>query len=243
MKIILASLFVLFGSCLPCAATELTGTVRSKSGKPLAETWVFSSEYGRAVTGADGRYKMDVGNLVPGDRRVLCFWNEGFRPLIKVVDRSTPETDVILEEFNGTERVIPTCGKANKSEKRLGTFLRVLVPKGAAIKKSRGFEAQDFHIFVGSGKKRLWVLGISGIHTTKGFPEDKWILTSREYTMQPWRDESGNLGVDVRGRSEDGTYWRYLGFWSEAVMYSEVTKDEAAVLDQIIDSVCFLSYP
>jgi hypothetical protein len=45
-----------------------------------------------------------------------------------------------------------------------------------------------------------------------------------------------NLLVDGRGKSKDGTYWRYRGMFGDSCSYSKVSQAAAAALDCVLDA-------
>lgn len=47
--------------------------------------------------------------------------------------------------------------------------------------------------------------------------------------------------IDARGKVHDGTYWRNIGRFGESAGYRGATRQEADILDEVIDSVCLTS--
>ena len=240
MKSFLAGFMLICGLPAICAAAELTGTVRSKSGEPLAGAVVFSRCRGAAETDAAGSFKLrtpsfnDCGNVV-------SFWAAGFLPQIKVVDEATREVHVVLEESAGQGQVIPPCSDAHAHGRRVGWTLRVSVPRGASVERSRGAHGSGYSIRVGSKKKRIELQGYGGQYA-HSYPPDEWILTAAEYTIRSWRS-GREEGVDFRGRLADGTRWRYFAVCAEEVLYRAAADEEASVLDNIIEGICFQPPP
>jgi hypothetical protein len=55
---------------------------------------------------------------------------------------------------------------------------------------------------------------------------------------------NGGWGLDSRGRTADGRYWRSAGLQGEGgAVYRDVSPVNAKVLDRVIDSMCVVPYP
>lgn len=241
----LAHLMLICGLPVLCVAAELTGTVVSKSGKPLAGVVVISrgrplGPSGSVETDQTGSFKL-LSPRNKEDGKVIFFSAPGFLPQIKIVDESTTKVHLVLEESAGHERIILSCADTPLSVKRLGFRLRAPVPRGAKVDKRRGLHGSGWEIRLGSKKKWLTLWGYFGQYA-HSYPSDHSLLTSTEYTIQAWR--SGHYeGVDFRGRSDDGTRWRYLALFGEEIQYERRTDEEATILDKIVDGVCVQPLP
>jgi hypothetical protein len=77
---------------------------------------------------------------------------------------------------------------------------------------------------VGCGRGPFWTFGI---------PEDALVWNSVEYSESMTGDRAGN--VDARGRSRDGTYWRYRGTVGESCIYSKVKQAMVADMDCVME--------
>lgn len=235
MKYFVATLMLICGLPPICAAAELTGTVRSKSGQPLSGVVVMSRCRGVAETDVAGSF-----NLRPPSSadcgKVVFFWAAGFLPQIKIVDESTKEIHAVLEESPSHGRIILACSETRTNGRRLGWLLRVPVPRGASVERSRGLHGAGWNIKVRSKKRRIKLNGYGGQYA-HSYPSDDLILTATELTIQTWRSGKEE-GVDLRGRASDGTRWRYFAVFGEEVQYSGVSDEEANMLDNIIDGAC-----
>jgi hypothetical protein len=62
-------------------------------------------------------------------------------------------------------------------------------------------------------------------------------------TMRTWFFEGRSQklgGLDMRGTSADGTFWRWMGpLRGSQIAYEGATEAVARVFDTIIDSMCF----
>jgi hypothetical protein len=106
----------------PASGAEITGTVKSKSGEPLADVMMVSRCRRPIVeTDVGGFFKLPDPSS-PDCGNVILFSLMGFRPLIKFVDATTHEVNVVLEEVAKDDREIPSC---SGSGKRIGFYLRI----------------------------------------------------------------------------------------------------------------------
>lgn len=49
-----------------------------------------------------------------------------------------------------------------------------------------------------------------------------------------------DVGVDSRGRKQDGTVWRHFAVGLEGAEYDKLSGTEAELFDQIIESACLV---
>lgn len=236
MKTFVTAVVLVCVAPLVCAAAELKGTVRSKSGEALAGVVVMSRCRGVAETDAAGSFKLREPSFADCGR-VVAFWAEGFVPQVKVVDASAESVDVILEESAARARAVVTCNDARAEGRRLGWLLRVPVASGASVKQIRGGHGSGYRIRV-RGERRKVELGGYGGQYAHGYPDDDLILNATEYTVRPWKS-GGEEGVDFSGRAADGTRWRYFAVMGEGVGYRGRSDEEARLLDLMIDGACY----
>ena len=71
---------------------------------------------------------------------------------------------------------------------------------------------------------------------TLGLPPEDWILNASEFSEQSYKNKE-NFS-DIRGKSKDGTFWRYIGRFGESIEYSGLTAQEAKYFDEIIATAC-----
>lgn len=237
MKLILAVLLLSLGGASARAA-ELTGRVTTKAGAPLAGVLVFGQCRGFAETDREGRYKLRAPSMKDcGD--LVFFTHAGHRPALMRVAPTDAELNVTLEEPPDSEWLrLRQCPGGRDSVRRVGFFLRLPVPRGAKLKEGRDIDYTFYIVRLGEKEKGVFVHGISGPQATYGFPSDRLVLDAQEYTLRPWKFGDAE-GVDVRGRAQDGTRWRYFGTYGEAVTYEGQGAEDAAALDAVIDGVCY----
>lgn len=230
--------FVILGLMLICgwsaaSAAEISGIVRSRSGKPLEGVTVLSHcRRFLAETDSNGFYKL-VGTGLPDCDNVIFFSLQGFRPLLKIVDMTTTEVNAVLDEMAKADWEIPAC---SGSGKRIGWGLYIPVPKGASLRKGRSIHGSYFEMRLLNNGKYVLLNGTGSVRA-RGFPEDRWLLETKEFTLRAWR--FGDVeGIDVRGQAKDGTFWRFFGMFANEFTYSGVAEETAKFLDTIIDGAC-----
>jgi len=234
MKIVTLTLVAILYLAVNSSAAELKGTVKSTAGKPLAEVFIYPNRSLNDIAETD-----DNGFFsLPRHSRVIFFRRAGFRPLTKIVDESTTSLDVVLEEATATEWLIPSCSSTRDSEKRVGFSLRLSTTKEGTVHEGSDIDYSYFSIGYGPKENRVWLKGIGqGSYATLGVPPEEWVLHAKEFTERSYRSGKAE-GADMRGRSVDGTYWRYIGRFGESVEYSGLTEEQAAFFDRIIDKAC-----
>jgi hypothetical protein len=233
MKIVLLPLLTLLSFSANISAQRLTGSVKSDSGRPLAEVFVFPNRSPGDIAETDERGTFSV----PRFETVIAFRRDGFRPLTKIVDSTITQLDVVLEDAAATQWLLARCA-ANDKRDRVGFTLKMRVPKEAIARKGRDADYEDLAIGYGPKSNRVWLTGITGPHSGAfGFPPYAWILNATEFSERSYK--AGHIeGADLRGRLRDGTYWRYIGRLTESIKYSGLSRQQAAFFDRIIDTAC-----
>ena len=215
------------------AAAEVSGFVRSASGRPLEGVAVSSpprlNQFSK--TPPDGSFKLTVHG------KLIFFWHPDYRPLTKIVSGSKKNLVVTLEEGAATRWEIPPC--AGDADGRKGyTSLRILPPEGAKVRGISDDVSRFFHLTYKLGKEHIQLDGVETPDATLGYPTFHRVLSSREFTERSWRSGKES-GLDARGRSRDGTYWRFVGQFGLMVSYQDVSAEGAAFLDKILSGACF----
>lgn len=131
---------------------------------------------------------------------------------------------------------VDTC---RASKNIIGGTLKVTVPDKAVARHGQDVDYQEFSVGFGSGKDRVWMHGIWGPMATSGQVPRDWIDGSESIFTRTWRSDLVQNGIDRSGKRSDGTYWRYLGSFGEAISYHGVNKKAAEYFDQILSTVCF----
>ena len=215
-----------------CAGQSgVIGTVRTKLGNPLAGVRVFCRGDGETETDNKGQFKL------VNSGKVIFLLRTDYKPVILISSQIPDQLEIVMEEAKETEWQIPLC--ASFSEKiDFGPF-RLSIPETAKPKRGGDIDYVDFSVGYGSENNRRYLEGIFGPNATSGFPFDDWIISSNEFSVRTWRNgEASWVGVDVRGRRQDGTHWRYVGSWGFSLSYRDAPREASAFFDRIIDSAC-----
>ncbi len=225
-------LIITFIANAPIWAQQLSGSVKSSSGQPLAHVYIFPDRSLVHIAETDDQGKFFVSRF----ERIIAFRHAGSRPLTKIVDPSITKLDVVLEDAAASQWSLPRCTEDDK-RKRVGFTLRLRVPKDAIARKGGDVDYESFAIGYGPKSKRVWLSGISGPYGSLGIPPYAWILNGTEFSERSYKAGAAE-GADMRGRLGDGTYWRYVGRLGESVEYDGLTQEQAASFDRIIDGAC-----
>ena len=235
---------------------KLNGAIQSLSGEPLANVVIF---YDRGMdfappiiadfslpvpsvpdiqmTKSDGSFSLSHHG------KVISFYREGYRPVIKTVDASVTTLNIVLEPAQETEWTVPPCKALTEPGKRIGLALKLQVSKGTNTSRSKGKGADYYEAFdigygteypVGTGS--VWINGIVKPNW-RGVPPDDWILGATGFTVRGFRAGDWH-GFDVRGHAVTGAYWRFLGWPGQTLRYSVPSQELAMSLDKLIDSAC-----
>ena len=227
---LLQTAVVLLCASAGCAAAEVSGFVRSVSGEPIEGVAVSSpprlNEFSR--TPPDGSFRLRVHG------KLVFFWHPGFRPLTKIVSGSKKNLVVTLEDAAATRWDIPPCADGRQGY----TSLRVLPPEGAKVRGLSDDVSRFFHLNYKVGKEWFQLDGVETPDATLGYPTYYWVLSSTELAARSWRSGKKS-GLDMRGRSRDGTYWRFVGRFGLMVSYQSASAEAAAFFDKLLSNACF----
>ncbi len=232
MKTLLLSLIVVLVLCVNGLSAGLAGTVKSQSGEPVPDVFIFYSRSIRDIVQTD----QNGAFTLPYRSRVIFFRRAGYQPLTLIVDSATDRLDVVLNQSSTTEIALPVCSTVKDKGTRIGYSLGLLVPEGSASRAGFDVDYGYFSISYGSEKERVWLEGIYGPMASPGIPPEEWILNAAEFTERSYKGKG--LLADMRGKSRDGTYWRYIGALGESIQYSGLSKEAAEYFDKIIDNAC-----
>ena len=132
---------------------------------------------------------------------------------------------------------LPACS-SSKPQSYIGDRLILTLPKKVKFKHVQ--DNHYFQYFIGFGKKkdRIWFSGIFGPFGSSGQIPKEWLSASTEVSQRIWTFQDLE-GVDVKGKLENGNYWRYFAIVGEEIKYYNVSSEAAAYFDSIIDTVCY----
>jgi hypothetical protein len=238
----LTLLTILGIAILLCAEEPVAGTVRSASGKPLADALVCATTWWCTKTDSDGRYSLDTQY----GGKVLRFSRDGYKPVLKAVGGNAPGMDVTLSESDQSAWVIPAC-RGRSIE--LGFHFNVVVPKGTKIITTSEVANSILKIRFGPDGSQEWLIIGTGPTWGGGLPAKDELnslveIVDRDLRLPSTydkRDPEGLSldGVDIRGRLKNGTNWRLTGHAFETLSYRDVSDEAARFFDAIIATLCY----
>jgi len=212
----------------------IEGHVRTVQGNPISDVRIDRL----GTSDENGHFK------IAGDflfyRKTLVFDKKGFVPQVVSVNPPPSNLEVTLEPEKDTSvSDIPACSAAKVSGSRVvGTNLRLTVPK--RLKFKTGTDVDYIYYLIGLAKngKTDWLRGGWGLYYGSVYPGGETFLGLDHYSYR-----RTSVGIDWRGVTKDGRYWRYFGAPSffDTYYYETDSKQAADIFDKILDGVCYQS--
>lgn len=235
--------FIILCCALSAHATELSGVVKSETGKPLSGVRVYSdapmsgarTEDGfktvEAITDRTGAFKL------PGHGRIVYFKRQDLRPLTKVVALSSKRLDVAMVDAASSTWKVPLCSDVSDKAQRVGFNFMVNVLDGVITKKiiHLGSEMYYWGFYVGERPEVMF----HWVDSTSDEPSDEYILNSTKFSERLWTSGK-TTGYEARGVKSNGQLWRRVSFRWGAISYQNNSAESARVFDAMIDSMCFI---
>jgi hypothetical protein len=227
--------------------TPLTGVVTNQDGQPLAGVSVSSrttccpQKVDRGETDKDGRFRLEH----PG--KILHFYKEGTELKTVVVSDAAAEVHITLEPPSDS-MIAPKCKDVPKRIRRIswgkyGAHFDVPEQKAKVL---GGKPDVDYVMYLirpvkGGGSLQFWF----GPYAMDSEPDDEQFLDSSTFTQRYVVNPKGEpVGEDNWGRSKSGGNWRRTAvFISGGATYKDANAQDAALFDQIINSVCVTPFP
>jgi hypothetical protein len=212
----------------------IEGHVKTAQNEPIKDVWIDRL----AKTDDSGYFKIAADFLKYWD--YLWIDKKGFVPKLVSIKPTPSVLNITLEREKDTGvTTIPRCVATKVSGNRLvGTYLRLTVPKDLKFKTGVDSDYVYYHIrYAKNGKTGLLRGGYGNLYGD-AYPLGETLLASDHYSYR--RTE---VGIDWRGVTKDGKYWRHFGAPSVFDIYDYETgsKEVADLFDKILDGVCFQS--
>jgi len=233
-------LFLFFALNLFCAidaasqVITIEGHVRTPQGEPISDVRIDRL----AKTDDTGHFKIAAD--------FLRYWNtlwidkKGFTPQLVSISALPSNLDITLEpEKDSSVSDIPLCSDAKVNGSRfVGKYLRLTVPKELKFKTGVDTDYIYYHIAYAKKGKTGWLRGGLGNMYGDAYPPGEMFLALEHYSYRRTA-----VGIDWRGVTKDGKYWRYFGALSLFDIYDYETdsKEAADLFDKIRDGVCLQS--
>lgn len=229
-------------------ATEISGVVKSETGKPLAGVQILTyaalkgdnkpkllgieltmRRY-EAATDQNGFFK------IPDHGQIVFFKRQDLRPLTKVIDLSTKQIEIVMEDGARSTWKVPLCSSLADNRQRVGIGFKVAVPENVLSKKVIKFDQDVYYYGYDLGERYEVMANWWGASSIE--PDDKFVLGSKDITERTWT--SGKItGYEIRGVKADGKMWRRVSFSGGAIAYQKNSKESATAFDSLIDGMCF----
>jgi hypothetical protein len=234
----------------------IAGTAMAKDGTPVAGVLVVGSEWTCCPVQHDSMKTDTSGTFhIEHPGAVLHFFpDESLQPQSLVV---TPEMSAIKVSLDAAITPIslascrkPQAGFERISMGRYGLQFDVL-RRDVVIK--RGKVDVDYVVHIvrakhGDDRVEFWF----GPNAMDSVPEDEQyveseVFATRTVVMPPGiirGSEGGRIGLDTVGHLPDGKMWRQMAVLAKGgARYQDISPENAALFDRIINSACLIPYP
>jgi len=226
---------------------QVRGHITSKSGRPVLGATVITPLLFQATTDGTGDYVLEAHARTGWKPKLVIFYAPGFRPRVQLLSERTSVADAVLDAALESEWRIKACSASQKRDHRIGSGMRLAVPTGAEATTLNDDDYTVESIIFRSDGKSYVLEAWTGSSCCSGRPNDDKDVIAAAGNMRTWAFIDPNLapaqhfgGLDMRGKKEDGTYWRWLGpLRGSQVQYKGATEAVSRVFDTIIDSMCF----
>jgi hypothetical protein len=172
--------------------------------------------------------------------KTLWVDKKGFVPQLVSISPTPSILDITLEaEKDSSVSDIPDCSVAKVYGARfVGQYLRLTVPKQLKFKTGVDTDYIYYHIGYAKNGQIGWLRGGWGNLYGNMYPPGDMLLRLDHYSYRRTA-----VGIDWRGVTKDGKYWRYFGAASvfDSYDYETASKEASDLFDRILDGVCFQS--
>jgi hypothetical protein len=226
-------------------SSPISGTVLAKDGQPIEGVRVVSArsrdpvKLENTTTDKDGRFRLEH----PG--AVIHLEKENLEPLALVVAQGTSEVRATMEPPNG-DLALPTCAAPGLGQKRIGGGnygVQFEVPE-RQVKISGGEPHMEYVGYVVKPKGSSAHLGLwFGLHAFGLDPDDDLFINSSSFTQRNVTNSTGVIGRDSSGHLRSGGSWRVTAVAAGGAIYRDASPEDAALFDQVINSICQIPYP
>ena len=212
---------------------EFQGFVKTTDGKPIKD--VYLSSFGK--TDEKGYFKIACDYFIKY-WKTITLDKKGFVPKVISLDASNLNLYIVLESEKGSNLwEIPNCSVTETKQNRIvGKYLRLTVPKKLKFKSGVDTDYIYYSIGFKKDKAKYWLRGGLGNLYAGTYPSGETLLGLQNYSYR-----RTSVGIDWRGITKEGKYWRYFGAVSlfETYHYETESKEATDIFDKILDGVCF----
>ena len=218
---------------------QVQGKVTDRDGKPLSGVWVWSGT-GKTESDDAGKFSLTQG-------KVIGLSKPGYRPVTKLREDIVANPVVVMDSPTEVWRA-PKCGPQADTAARSdppravsGAHMRFVLPAGARVQR---IADADYWLNVICTNAGCLEHGWGPLWSSGTLVSDVWVSffsNVRQMTEREMYDVPHDvvLGEEYRGARADGTYFRWAGVLNETVGYDHASKPSVAILDEIIDTLCW----
>jgi hypothetical protein len=227
--------------------SALDGTVTTRNGQPVAGASVLGSTPKTCCPSTPESTKTDERGMfhLAHAGAVVHFFKEDFEPQTRVIQPGTSQIAVsLLASNNDNDLTAPSCRKHRPGTKRIGGRVGFDVP-GRNVQVLGGKPDVDYVRYVikpktGDSYLELWF----GPYALSMTPSDDDFLNSVTFSERRIVSASmGVIGTDTRGQLQNQEKWRQAAVAaSGGAWYRAKTAEDAALFDQIVDSMCVVPF-
>lgn len=210
------------------AQNSVKGLVRSTSGTPIAKVWVHCGGSRDTETDARGEFTLSCRG------KVIFFRHDDYKPVALISSKLSDLVAVTMENSKGTEATVPSC---EQSPNQFFSYHKINIPEGDNLKLGHDVDYTEFYLKHESEKSVYYLHGMEGPHATIGFPMERLITDSVEFTAGTRRNGEVVL-LDFRGLKADGTFWRFVGTVGFLLSYENASLAASTHFDKIINGAC-----
>jgi hypothetical protein len=240
------------------SSAQITGTIKSSvTGKPISGALVMGESLNWTQSDSDGHYNLPPAKFKRVNSRPevpVSFRAEGYRPVTRIAQTENQALEVALDDGTASTWRVPLCKDAGRAKPPCGTGTRtrraigyeMLLNVPCDSKDSQAYSDIDYSgdvLSYNTGNATYYLRTMAGAWCCAGHPLAGQYLNSRSFTERAWLiNWKGRRidGLDARGVSHDGTYWRWVGpLVGELAEYNGADSEAAKYFDAILDGICF----
>jgi hypothetical protein len=229
----------------PIADRTVTGVVFGASGQPAKNIQVSGCHH-NPVGGYEMRHtRTDLNGRfeLGGVGRVIFFRSVEFKPATWIVTSDAPQS-VTLENAASTTWQVPACQALQSGYKRVGSILRITMPRNVRVKRSVGDDTwEDMVSFKEHPDQQLKIWEGPGNYTSgspvfSGFVHEDWVSTSSDLAERLLTSGRDVIGLETSGRDERGNRWRWIDTSMGVIYYRGLKHDAASYFDGLLSTAC-----
>jgi hypothetical protein len=222
---------------LPLSSADaklVLGQVVSETGQPLAGVRIdhYGASYSNIRTNGQGEF--EVRTNAP----VIVLRKAGFAAIRVRTDQEQKMPIVMTTAALSA----PRCSRVCDPGLRNSSLCFPLVKGVTATKPGRDVDYTVLGYVARIARNKGAIMHGEGPSWSKGLPSDRDVWESTEYSERDYPYINDDLMlIDAKGKSPDGTRWRYVGIFGESASYNRISSAAvSSLLDHVLDGVCLI---